>query len=118
MNTKIFINTSFEGIHCYPDAPDQVSFLRHPHRHMFYVYVEMDVKHDDREVEFIMLKRFVNNYISNKDMQKESLSCEMMCNDIIDELKKDENYGPLRTYKVIISEDQENGAIVEWSNFK
>jgi len=39
--TEIFVTFSFEGEHCYPDAPDEVSYLRNVHRHLFNVRVEM-----------------------------------------------------------------------------
>jgi len=57
VNKTIFITTSFEGVHCYPSAPEGVVFLRVPHRHIFGVRVEVEVYHDDRELEFILLKR-------------------------------------------------------------
>ncbi len=56
MQSKDFIWVTFrkEGIHKYPDAPEGVEFLRHPHRHIFHFRVELEVMHDDRDVEFIL----------------------------------------------------------------
>ena len=66
----IFVTFQKEGIHRYPAAatdpklatkrfgkPDEhwldVSFLADLHRHIFHFRVEMEVFHDDRDVEFI-----------------------------------------------------------------
>ena len=111
---RVFINTEFEGIHNYPEAPEEVAFLRNDHRHMFKVYVEITVTHDDRDLEFILLKRFVNEQLKERDLDYKS--CEMIANEILKSVK--EKYGPLREYKVIVSEDGENGAIVDWRNYK
>ena len=43
MKSSIVVRTSFEGIHQYTNAPEEVDFLRHPHRHMFYVEAEIEV---------------------------------------------------------------------------
>ena len=53
----IFVTFQKEGIHCYPDAPKGVEFLKHPHRHMFHFRVDIEVFHDDRDIEFILFKR-------------------------------------------------------------
>ena len=52
----IWVTFRKEGIHKYPDAPDGVEFLKYPHRHIFHFRVELEVFHDDRDVEFILLK--------------------------------------------------------------
>ena len=71
MKVKRFIEVSFkrEGIHHYPAAAtdpklatggwDDVSFLASPHRHEFYFYIRIAVEHNDREIEFIQAKRFM-----------------------------------------------------------
>ena len=53
----IFVTFQKEGIHKYPDAPAGVEFLKYPHRHMFHFRVEIEVFHDDRDIEFILFKR-------------------------------------------------------------
>lgn len=104
---RIFVRTQFEGIHKYRDAPDEVEFLKYPHRHMFGVYIEMDVYHDDRELEFILVKRFVNTLLTNTDLQ--NLSCEQIGKAI--KVSLIDEYGD-RNIKVVIDEDGENGAII------
>ena len=50
--TLIFVKFALPGIHCYPDAPDDVSYLRSPHRHLFHFKVGVPVNHANREIEF------------------------------------------------------------------
>ena len=56
---SIFVTFQKEGLHRWPDAINfpGVEFLANEHRHMFHFRVEMEVFHDDREVEFILFKR-------------------------------------------------------------
>ena len=51
---SIWVTFQKEGIHKYPDAPDEVEFLRYPHRHIFKFKVQIDVEHDDRDIEFFI----------------------------------------------------------------
>lgn len=114
MQTKIFIQTQFSGVHMWPDAPAEVSYLRNLHRHMFHVTVKVDVFHDDRELEFIMLKHHVEalikGFLEDPDKWPDTTSCEQMAADIAKSLQ--ETYGVTRSYEVTVSEDGENGAIV------
>src|SRR5574344_266709 len=73
----VIVKTQFEGIHKYPEAPKEVEYLKYPHRHIFYVEVEIETFHDDRELEFIMVKHALDEYIGvNKDMGR--ISCEQI----------------------------------------
>lgn len=53
----VTVRTQFESLHQWPTAPEQVSYLRHPHRHIFHVVVTANVTHGDRQVEFHMMLR-------------------------------------------------------------
>ena len=65
----IWVTFRKEGIHKYPAALDDpklatgdkfdVSFLGHPHRHIFHFKVAIEVFHDDRDIEFIQFKRWL-----------------------------------------------------------
>lgn len=103
----IFVKFQKEGIHKYPDAPEGVEFLRHPHRHMFHFEVELEVFHDDRDIEFILLKRELEALYDEKTLQLDYKSCEMMADDLAAYIQ--ENY-PNRHLTIEISEDGENGA--------
>ena len=115
-NKSIFVTFSQEGIHKYPEAginPElqDVSFLQFPHRHIFKFKVEISVTSDNREIEFIQFKRWLLQLYSTCSLELNNKSCEMMCNDLLETILK---VYPGRSIKIEISEDGENGAIVEY----
>ena len=101
----VWITAQFEGFHKYPAAPDGVEFLKEEHRHIFKLKVSIEVFHNDRDVEFILFKRFVESL--TKENKFDFKSCEM----ISDDLQKliSEKY-PRRDIKIEVSEDGENGS--------
>lgn len=107
--SMIWITTSFEGFHKYPMAPEGVEFLKNEHRHIFHVKVWIDVFHDDRDIEFILFKRYVDSLI--KGGQMDYKSCEMMCDDLHKEIHA--KY-PNRDIWISVSEDNENGAVKQY----
>ena len=125
-NRKIFVTFQKEGIHCYPEAATDpklnrsndpvskwldVSFLAHPHRHMFHFTVWIDVNHNNRDIEFIQFKRWLENLYSQAILEVDYKSCEMLAEDLIDYIT---NGYPGRKISVIISEDGENGAQLDY----
>ena len=116
---KRWIEVSFqkEGIHKYPAALEdpklkEVSFLGYPHRHIFHFYVKLEVFHNDRDVEFILFKRELENLFAEGTMQCDYKSCEMLAEDLINYIK--DKYTK-RDITVRVYEDDENGAILEYS---
>ena len=111
--TKAFIKvrTNYEFFHCWKDAPEEVSFLRNLHRHIFYVIAKVEVVFLDREIEFFMFKKELDSLISElKSKWVASISCEQMATDILNELKKKYKKNNI---SIEVSEDNENSAIVE-----
>jgi hypothetical protein len=110
----IWITFQKEGVHSYMNAPDDVSFLKNPHRHIFHFRVEIEVFHNEREVEFIMFKRELECLYSDGVLQLNNKSCEMIAEEI-------ENYilinYPYRRYSITVSEDNENGATIKSGDF-
>jgi predicted glycosyltransferase involved in capsule biosynthesis len=106
LKVRVYATTRFEGFHRWPDAPDEVAFLRNRHRHVFHVRAEKAVSHDDRDVEFILLKRAVEAEIKTVSLEEETetWSCERWASELLQRLQLD---------KVDVSEDGENGAVVE-----
>jgi len=104
----IFVTFQFEGLHCWHNAPPEVSFLRNLHRHLFCVRVEIKVFHDDRDIEFILFKRELQSLFSDEE-NVDHKSCEMICGDIADYIE--EKYSG-RPYRIEVSEDGENGAVL------
>lgn len=106
----IFVTFQKEGIHRYPDAPEGVEFLKNPHRHIFHFRVSISVTHDDRDIEFILFKRELEDLLAGT-MEIDYKSCEMLASDLIEYLE--EKY-PGRCGSVEVNEDGENGAILTW----
>ena len=106
--TTIWITFQKEGIHSYPAAKDirGVEFLQHPHRHIFHFEVELEVFHDDRDIEFILFKRELENLYNRGILELDHKSCEMLARDVVDYLV--DQY-PDRDVTVSVSEDGENG---------
>jgi hypothetical protein len=107
-NKQIFVTFQKEGIHQYPGAPAGVEYLQYPHRHIFHFRVEIDVFHDDRDIEFILFKNELENLYTESTLELDYKSCEMMADDLSEYIY--DKY-PGRNFQIIVSEDGENGAI-------
>ena len=107
----IWVTFQKEGIHKYPDAPDEVDFLRYPHRHMFHFKVQIEVYNDDRDIEFFIFKRWLESLYADDILQLDYKSCEMMADDLAKQIK--DKY-PGRQLSIDVSEDGENGCHVEY----
>ena len=122
IKTEVYCTLQLEGFHNWENCPiEEVDFLTHPHRHMFHFKCWFDVTHDDRDIEFIMMKRRVEAYLRETYGETielrhylmtfkspgwlvfNSMSCEMIARDLIEafDLSKCE-----------VSEDGENGAVL------
>ena len=116
---RVWVTFQKEGMHCYPAAAtdpklatgDQydVSFLAHPHRHIFHFRVCIDVFHNDRDIEFIQFKRWLENLYAGGTLSLDHKSCEMISDDLY--IKIAERY-PNRAVTIEVSEDGENGCSI------
>ena len=121
-STNIWVTFRKEGLHKYPAALDDpklatgdeqdVSFLGYIHRHIFHFKVELEVFHDDRDVEFIQFKRWLESLYADGTLQLDFKSCEMICDDLADTINT--KY-PNRKMTITISEDGENGATCSYA---
>jgi len=119
---KVWVTFSKEGIHCFPQAATDpklntgdeydVSFLASPHRHIFHFRVCIDVYHDDRELEFIQFKRWLESLYSGNILALNYKSCEMIADDLYAQIAA--KY-PNRDVWIEVSEDGENGCYVEYN---
>ena len=122
MNKRmIWVTFRKEGIHKFPAALDDVklktgdeydvSFLGYPHRHIFHFKVEIEVFHDDRDIEFIQFKRWLEKPYQG-ELNVDYKSCEMMADDLYE--KVNARY-PDRDVNIDISEDGENGCHIQYA---
>ena len=126
-NAKRMIWVTFqkEGIHKYPGADTDpslatgdeydVSFLGYPHRHIFHFKVAIQVFHNDRDIEFIQFKRWLENSFRDGVMQLDHKSCEMISDELYMYIAS--RY-PNRDIEITVSEDGENGATIYYNTTK
>lgn len=122
LKSKIWVTFRREGIHKYPAALTDpklktgdeydVSFLGYPHRHMFHFKVAIEVFHDDRDIEFIQFKRWLENLYGKGTLELDYKSCEMIGADLYQQINS--RY-PNREVTIDVSEDGENGATMSWA---
>ncbi len=120
---RIWVTFQQEGIHKYPAAATDpnlatgdeydVSFLAHPHRHIFHFRVWIDVFHNDRDIEFIQFKRWLTSLYRGQDsvLELDYKSCEMIADDLYTQIVS--RY-PGRTVWIEVSEDGENGCLIKY----
>ncbi len=106
------IRSNFVAFHHWKEAPFEVAFLRHPHRHVFNVTLRMSVPSAnvtsvDRYFEFFIVKKALDAFLDQWRDQTLVFSCEMfafrICNWALERYKLDE-------CSVTVQEDGENFA--------
>jgi len=111
----IWVTFKREGIHKYPAALEDpkladVKFLGYPHRHMFHFKVWIEVFHDDRDIEFIQFKRWLESLYQGT-LELDYKSCEMIADELADQIQT--KY-PGRQVRIEVSEDGENGCDINY----
>lgn len=116
----IWVTFQREGIHSYPAASTDtslatgdefdVSFLATPHRHIFHFNVGIQVFHNDRDIEFIQFKRWLEKLYQGT-LELNNKSCEMISDDLYMMIAS--RY-PDRNVEITVSEDGENGATIKY----
>lgn len=122
ISRTIYVTFQKEGIHKYPAAATDpalatndeydVSFLGFPHRHIFHFKVSVAVTHNDRDIEFIQFKRWLEKLYAENTLQLNYKSCEMIAEDLYQVIN---NRYPNRAITIEVSEDGENGAVLSWA---
>ena len=115
----IWVTFRKEGIHKYPAAATDpalatgdeydVSFLGSPHRHIFHFTVAIEVFHNDRDIEFIQFKRWLEKLYAGGTLELNYKSCEMISDDLYEAIAH--RYSG-RDIEITVAEDGENGATV------
>ncbi len=116
---SIWVTFRKEGIHLYPAAKDDpalatgdwddVSFLGVAHRHIFHFKVRIQVKHNDRDIEFIQFKRWLERLYDDSVIELNHKSCEMIADDLYEQIST--KY-PGRFVEIEVAEDGENGCSI------
>ena len=118
---KIWVTFRKEGIHRYPAAATDpqlctageydVSFLANAHRHIFHFRIWIDVFHNDRDIEFIQFKRWLDGLYSKDILELDFKSCEMIADDLYVQIAQ--RY-PERAVWIEVAEDGENGCLIKY----
>ena len=111
MKINVVVKLQIEWIHQREWCPiEQVSFLRDKHRHIFHVKAIKEVFHWDRDIEIIMFKRDIEEYLYDKYYYNAgriclfgNMSCEMIAIELIKKFD---------LVSCEILEDNENGSLV------
>jgi hypothetical protein len=105
---SIWVTGSFTAFHHYPGAPDDVSYLREPHRHKFYWRAEIFINPAvDRELEFHQVQRTINEKLPLCINKSDAGSCEMMAKAISKVITE---HITLSGRIITVSEDNECGS--------
>jgi len=115
---SIWVTFRKEGVHLYPAAATDpalatgdeydVSFLGVAHRHIFHFKVRIEVFHDDRDIEFIQFKRWLEKLYNEDILQLNHRSCEMISDELHTQIST--RY-PGRFVEIEIAEDGEKWLI-------
>ena len=112
----IWVTWQQKGFHKYPAAITEeklhdVAYLGNRHRHLFKFKVQIEVFHDDRELEFHQVLNFCESLYANKELDIDYKSVEMLANDLHSMLH---NKYPNRDMVITVSEDGECGCTIEY----
>lgn len=118
IKSQVYCKVNFEAVHNWPGVVnipglEEVHYLQYPHRHIFVIRAYSKVTHSDRDVEFIWLAHQIEKFLKGHFPKYNGsdvadlgpFSCEMIGQLILD------NFASV--YKVDVSEDDENGAVME-----
>ena len=117
----IYVNFQKVGFHRYPAAGTDpqlcsageydVSYLAARHRHLFKFNVQIEIFHNDRELEFHQVLTYCESLFDNT-IEIDSKSVEMLADDLYLQLA---NRYPGRNMKISVSEDGECGCVIEYN---
>ena len=124
-NRSVWVTFRKEGVRMYPGADsdpklatgewDDVSFLGVPHRHIFHFRVRIEVFHNDRDIEFIQFKRWMERLYNGESATDNEVlilnhrSCEMIADELYEKITA--KY-PSRFVEIDVAEDGENGCSI------
>tara|TARA_R110000787_G_scaffold70091_1_gene155795 strand:- start:5558 stop:5935 length:378 start_codon:yes stop_codon:yes gene_type:complete len=92
MKKTVIVQFEIEGFHHYPNAPKEVIFLAHNHRHTFKIKCGYEVSDMNREKEIFIQINIVKKHLIDTfgtPCYFNAMSCEMIAHDIMKEFKQD-----------------------------
>jgi hypothetical protein len=113
---KIWVTFQRAGFHRYPAAETEpllqdVSYLAARHRHLFKFRVELEIFHNDRDVEFHQALNYCESLYQANQLDIDYKSVEMLADDLY--LQLTQRY-PGRSIAIEVSEDGECGCRIEY----
>jgi hypothetical protein len=114
---KIWVTFQRAGFHRYPAASEDpklsdVSYLGSRHRHLFKFRVEIEIFHNDRELEFHQVLNYCESLYKDNHLEIDYKSVEMLADDLYLQLA---NRYPGRYIAIEVSEDGECGCRIEYN---
>lgn len=118
-NVKKWIWVTFQkaGFHRYPaaefdEALADVAYLGHQHRHLFKFKIQIEVFHNDRELEFHQFLNYCESLFESRTIDIDFKSVEMLSDDLYSQISP--RY-PNRDMVIEVSEDGECGCVIEYN---
>lgn len=110
MTPLICVRLSVPGFHYWGNAPLEVAFLRSRHRHLFTIEATLAPRHDDRDMEFFLVRRQLAEAVDRMFLSRGSMgyefgerSCESIARELVEAL-------PAWPWvRCVVWEDMENG---------
>lgn len=110
--TTVVIRLQIEAMHNWAACPyADVAFLKHPHRHIFFIECEKEVSHDDRDIELIRWRQTIKLHVEGNmlrvgdygipEWNLQINSCESIATALANEFQ---------LCRCSVFEDNENGA--------
>lgn len=122
MEKKTFVYTQFnkQGYHRFPEADQlpqfatgdkyDVSHLALRHMHYFFFKVWVEVKHENRDIEFIQLRRWLEELYAG-ELDIDYMSCEMLSDNLAIKIRE---RWPTSEIRIDVSEENINGSYTEY----
>ena len=117
---QIWVTFQRVGFHKYIAAETEpsladVSYLGNRHRHLFKFTVQIQVFHNDRDLEFHQVLNYCESLFSTQTIDIDFKSVEMLADELHEQLAS--KY-PGRNMKISVSEDGECGCTIEYNTTK
>lgn len=106
MKLEIITHNEIVGFHCWKNAPEELTFLRSRHRHVFYIRCYIPIAQYDRELEIFSEEEKVAQYLRDRygdPCEFRDMSCESIARELLIYMKANE---------VEVLEDNRGGAKV------